>query len=195
MKKTILTIAVLAISLVANGASINWTINGKGTAYGVNASAIDATSATDSTTAVLNSTVYLILASDLTGITGAATKQAFEDALADITIDSSASTSDGTKPDVTSLPVTSSLITTSSQTYGMLVVAQDSFGSAWYKVVTTEATGYAPGASADAQTIVTTSWTTMRNGSWTKGYTAVPEPSTAALALAGLALLLKRRKA
>ena len=27
------------------------------------------------------------------------------------------------------------------------------------------------------------------------GWTAVPEPSTAALALAGLALLLKRRKA
>ena len=194
MKKTVLTIAVLAISLVANGASINWTINGKGTAYGVNAAAIDATSATDSTS-VLTSTVYLILASDLTGITDATTKQAFDDALAAITIDSSTSTSDGTKPEVTKLPITSNLIKTSSQTYGMLVVAQDSFGSAWYKVVTTEATGYAPGASADAQTIVTTSWTTMRNGSWTKGYTAVPEPSTAALALAGLALLLKRRKA
>ena len=194
MKKTILALAVFVAAYSANAASINWTINGKGTAYGVKADAIDSITAADSTTGI-SSTVYLIMASDLSGITGAANKDDFLSALSSITVSDSVSTSDGSKPSVTKVPVSSELISTSSQIYGMLVFAEDSFGGGWYKIVKSEGTGYAPGTSVDQQGIVTTSWTTMRNSSWTKGYTAVPEPSTAVLALAGLALLLKRRRA
>ena len=189
--KTLIALLTLA-AVSAQSASIDWTINGRG-----NATAYDGTTA-------LSSKVYFILASDVSSLTGNETESEFLDALSSITLDDSYSTaSGGAKPTVEKVPVTSSQITgTSEQTFGMVVYSKDADGNGYYKIATAGGTGYATGASADAHTIVQTSWTDLRNASWVSAWTkpsedpsSVPEPATGALALAGVALLFKRRRA
>ena len=77
-------------------------------------------------------------------------------------------------------------------------------GKTYYNISSTTYTlsGYTDATSTpDPYNLTPSNQTyTMADASTTKvspggGWTAVPEPSTAALALAGLALLLKRRKA
>ena len=195
MKKSILLIALVAMAVSANAACIDWNLGGSATRVvnGVKAESKDATSAISGTTA-LSSTVYLLIASDLSGLSGNTSKDAFLSNLALISVSDTYSTSDGKKPAVSAVTVTSDLIQQASQTYGVLVFDTDSFGNGWYKIATATGTGYAPGASADARTTVNTSWNNVYTSSWTKAWT-VPEPSTSVLALAGLALLLKRRRA
>ena len=197
MKRIILTLSTIMMLLNANAASINWSVGGSASRVinGVFAESKDATTATNGSTP-LSSTVYLLVADDVSGLTGNTSKDSFLSNLETITVNKAYSTSDGKKPSVSNLPITSSLITTTEQTYGLLVFAEDSFGNGWYKMATAKGTGYATGASADAQTNLATSWNNVYSAGWTKAYTApVPEPSTAVLALAGLALLLKRRRA
>ena len=74
-------------------------------------------------------------------------------------------------------------------------------GKTYYNLSTTTYTLSSIADNTSTETMSTASsftWTTGEDSSSLKaggGWTAVPEPSTAALALAGLALLLKRRKA
>ena len=196
MKKLLQFAAVAVLAFSSQAASINWTISG-------------------STTYVLNdynnnpyaSTVYLIAASDLSSITDLDSKSAFEDALDDLTIVTTSS-SEGKKPTVSKQVVTDSRLTSGSQfKFGLLVVSEDGDGNGYYKVLAVNGTPYTTGADASAQTTLTTPWNTLGGQSWTSAWTkqndpvnpdpqpGVPEPATGALALAGVALLFKRRRA
>jgi hypothetical protein len=85
-------------------------------------------------------------------------------------------------------------------TFGFLL-AYAAEGKTYYNLSTTTYTLSNIADNTSTETMSTASsftWTTGEDSSSLKaggGWTAVPEPSTAALALAGLALLLKRRKA
>ena len=189
MKKIAIAFGVL-LAFYAQAASINWTITG-------------------STTYVMKDylnndfalqTVYLIAAEDVSSITYVEgskelTKNQFYDALSDLQIASATTAADGTKPSVSKQPVTSDLMTAGTRmTFGFLMVSEDAQGNGFYRLLTNQGTPYETGASASAQTTFSSAYNTLGGKSWTKAY-AVPEPSTAMLALAGLALLIKRRRA
>lgn len=92
------------------------------------------------------------------------------------------------------------------QNYGMYIMYTDTTGTKWYNF---SSTVYTVSGLADATSsldaaefafnfnktteIKTTSQSASSGGGWYS--ISVPEPSTAALALAGLALLIKRRRA
>lgn len=208
MKKTLTALLAISAVSVASAANINWSISGSATrvAYGVTATAADATSAANSTTA-LASTIYLLVADDASAfdaLGGNETESAFLTKIGNLTANSAYSTSDGKKPSVDNVAITSGKIKTTAQTYGMLVYSTDSYGNGWYKIVTTAAVaGYNDGASADAQSKINPSWNGMSGGTWVKAWEAptqpvtpdVPEPATGVLALAGVVLLFKRRRA
>lgn len=87
-------------------------------------------------------------------------------------------------------------------TFGVYVTYKDSDNVMWYNVLSYTYT--IPSTADDTTTISAQTFGTDANYAVTGkgkpltsggGWVAVPEPSTAALALAGLALLLKRRKA
>ena len=188
--KKILTLAAFVAAVSTQAASIDWSITGKGTAN-------------DYTGSALSSTVYLLVG-DVSSLSGHTTESEFLTALNALKLDDSYSTSDGKKPDVGDVVITSDKITgTGSQTFSMLVYSKDANGNGYYKIATDSNTGYATGASADAHTTIATSWTDMRNSDWVSAWTKqndpvtpdVPEPATGALALAGVALLFKRRRA
>jgi hypothetical protein len=192
MKTLLLFSAVAALVASSQAASINWTITGNTTYvlkdYNDNAYA---------------STVYLVAASDLSSITDLDSKSAFEDALDDLTIVTTSSSS-GTKPSVSKQVVTDDRLTAGTPfKFGLLVVSEDSDGNGYYKVLNANGTPYATGADASAQTTLTTPWNTLGSQSWVSAWTKptepitpeVPEPATGALALAGVALLFKRRRA
>lgn len=193
MKKLLTALSVI-VAVFAHAANINWTISGKGTA-------------TDYAGANFSGTVYFILASDVSSLTGNTAEAEFLSALDNLVLEDTHTTSDGSKPSVSDVVVSDSKITgTASQTFGILIYSQDTDGNGYYKLTTASQTGYADGAGADAQTKVSTSWTTLRNADWVSAWTKptdpdpgptpdVPEPATGALALAGVALLFKRRRA
>ena len=186
MKKLSTLILLVACSVTTQAATVKWSIGG-------------------STTFVMNDVndkpyasqlIYLIAADDLSSLT-TATKSEFESALSALTIATATSAADGTKPtNVANLEVTSSTLMTAgtSMKFGALIVSEDKeFG--YYKILTATATPYADDAPDASRTAnVRTAWNTISQQSWNKTY-AVPEPATAALALAGLALLIKRRRA
>ena len=127
-------------------------------------------------------------------------KTEFDEALAAITIGSVNAGTDGKKPTengttVSEVEVSSPLLT-ASQNYllGSLYMGYDDAGNGFYRIATNTGTAFDPKVEGSAGT-VSLNWANMGSASWSKGYTAVPEPSTAVLALAGLALLLKRRRA
>ena len=88
--------------------------------------------------------------------------------------------------------------------YVAILLSYTSGGKTYFNLSQTVATAYnaVVGAWEDASAVASFTYSggsaeAAESGSLTAGggWTAVPEPSTAALALAGLALLLKRRKA
>ena len=191
MKKITLLFSVAILATCSHAASINWTVSGS-TTYVMK----------DYLGATYTGSVYLISAANLSTITynetsNPLTKDTFLNALTPLVLDDTESAqSDGKKPAVSQKDVTSSLMTAgTSFTFGLMIVSEDADGNGYFKYLTVNALPHATGASADAQNEVKTPWNTLGGKTWTQGYTAVPEPSTAVLALAGLALLLKRRRA
>lgn len=188
MKKTAILMAFAAMAMTASAASINWTISGAATGTAREF---------DGVTIAANTTLYFIVANDLTTITSSSqlASEFFTD-LSALTITTSAALPTGKKPTVSALPVSSPLLTSGQlTTFGMLYVSEDGLGNGFYRIVTNVAAPYADGAQPIDQQEVITSFSTMAGSGWVQGYAApVPEPATAALALAGLAMLIRRRK-
>lgn len=178
--------AVLAMAVSANAASIDWTISGPppmtANDYLGNPAA--------------NATIYFIVANDLSSITSITQFKAdFLSNLSAITLTTAQMTETGAKPAINQQPVSSPLLTAGTPTtFGMLYFSEDAAGNGYYKIAVSGSTPYLDGAPAYDQTEVVTSFPTMASAGWTQGYVPVPEPATAALALAGLALLIRRRK-
>ena len=188
--KRIITCLVFAAAFTASAASINWQVSGLANKILNNY---------DGSVAA-NTPVYLILAdtASLASITGCADKDTFVSALEDITVASGTTKADGKKWDGAGnyTAYKSPLLTAGAQhALAMLYYSEDAAtGIGYYKITTGKGNAYdetVPGATGS----ISLSYANLGTATWTKGYEAVPEPSTAALALAGLALLLKRRKA
>ena len=189
MKKIVTLFSLLALATCVQAATIKWTISGS-TTYVVN---------DYSGNPYASQTIYLVDGSYLDSLVDVAqSKKDFQDTLEAITIATATSSSTGTKPtNVSNLEVSSNMMTAGSLfSFGIVLISEkDGFG--YIKTYSVNGTPYADDApTANRTGKATTAWaaTGIDKGSWTKSYT-VPEPSTAALALAGLALLLKRRKA
>lgn len=191
MKKILATLALAAMAASVQAASIDWSLSGMNkvlTEY-------------DGTTVAKYTKVYLILA-DNTSLakitydttTEKPTKDEFDTALSTILIANVEAGEDGKKPATTKITVESDLLAAGTSYSLAAIYLSESEGSGYYRIVKTSGTAYDPSVAGSSGS-VSTSWQTLSGSSWTKGYTAVPEPSTAVLALAGLALLLKRRRA
>ncbi len=189
MKKFITLMVLAAASISAYGASINWNISGINNAL-------------DNYTggAAANTTVYLVLGDAaskalLTSSTQLSTD--FFSALAGITINTVTAAADGKKPVVTADIISTSPLLTAGTSYifGMLYVSEDAMGNGFYAWVQSDAVAYNydPEDTSNSSA-VGLSWSSMNSSAWTQGYAPVPEPATAALALAGLAMLIRRRK-
>ena len=198
MKNSILAVLCIAlISSVAQAASINWSISGSTTSvlYAPN------NDGTVSTTPLGGATLYLILATEenlasLETYAGKKDKKGFDDALKDMTLNSTYSTTEtGTRPTVADVVVSSpSLSSGTSTPFALLVMAPSADGSVFYKQITATGIPYADGSTPDAQTTLTTQWGKMTSAT-ASTWKTVPEPSVALMGLLGLGMLLKRRRA
>ena len=198
MKKLIAFFSVIVATVGATyAAAIDWNISGMNKVL----------SAYDGTTAA-NTAVYLVLAdtTSLASITDATDEEAFNTALANIQVGVTESGIDGKKPSTTQSTVESPKLTSGTNyTFGMLYVSKDTAGNGYYRIVTSDAAAYDTSDPSTSQA-VGLSWATMSSAAWSNGWTkptdpdpgptpGVPEPATGALALAGVALLFKRRRA
>ena len=189
MKKIIVLITMATMALSVSAATINWNI------AGLDRVLLER----DGATIAAGTAVYLVLASDLAAITSASQTEAeFFSNLAGITINTTAAQVNGKKPTVVSGIVSTSALIDSGTTYSfaMLYVSQDVLGNGYFKVspsVSGTAYVYNPSDTSNSQ-VTAPSWSNMHSAGWTQGFAPVPEPATAALAIAGLAMLIRRRK-
>ena len=189
--KKLMTLALATLAVVAaQAANINWTVSGNTTTYVYEK---------DGTTPY-SGTVYLVLANDLTSLNNKASQKDFESALAAITLDSGESSSAGVRPATTKKLVSSDLLVAdTATTFAALVYCTDADGNGWYKVGTGSQQPWADGTSTAGQRTVSTPWAKLAadtyKQAWTKAPAPIPEPATGALALAGIALLFRRRRA
>lgn len=197
MKKISLLFTSVLVATASYAANINWTISGVASKVCYDYSG----------SSPLQSSVYLIIADDLSSLAGFTTESEFLDGLNSLTLNSTYSTSNGKKPSVSGVTVSSEKLSGgTSYSFGLLTYTTDSEGNGWYKIGTATETAWADGTDARDQKTVSTSWATMANSTWQSAWTKqddpgpgpqpdVPEPATGALALAGVALLFKRRRA
>lgn len=192
--KKLLTFALFAVVGVASAASINW-----------GASAARNTYVWDSDGNKFNGTAYLVLADDVATILAPTETQTFQDLLGDNMLDSASLSNGAYKLD--DKAVASDKLVDNGTKYDFQVILVDANGN--YKItgIQTEA-AYTPGengprsvgfgdsdfgASRNAPQDPAAAWNpapVYQGGSGT-----IPEPATGALALAGVALLFKRRRA
>ena len=170
---------------IAMGASMDWTMN-----YGRNGYAADKSGNK------FTGTVYLLLTDSISGLSGFTSSSAFETALNEVALGSTTLT-DGKNTDRQT--ATSSLLT-APNTYSVSVLFYDAANKAFYTSTSVSGSAYNLGGDTygDAQGVTFSATNLSANSDAARAgvtWTPVPEPSTAALALAGLALLLKRRKA
>ena len=180
MKKTLI-FALAAVALPSFAASIDWTMSTGGAAnYMVGEDGNK-----------LNGTAYLLLTSDVATFDS-------ESAIQDVALGSATITDGINKERQTS---TSDLLVAPTE-YQFSLIVFDSASSKYFLAADTKTKaaynlgadmtdyGTAQSISFNAQNLYATA--ALRG---TQTYTSVPEPATAALALLGLGLMIKRRKA
>ena len=174
-----MVLALVAVS--ATAASIDWSFSGITTT----AKRIKDSAGNDFT-----GSVYLILASDASTL-NTTSADAFQTSLDKITIGTKAV--DSGRPGSDVVTSTSALLANTSTEYTFQVVVYD--GTGFYLSATQS--NYAYNLGTDDPSSVTFTAQNIGN-TYTSGndikWTAVPEPASAMLALAGVAMLIRRRK-
>ena len=193
MKKISTLLCLAALSVVsAHGASVLWAL-GAGGLKTVGALDPSTGSYSDGSANLSNATLYFLLGSTST----ADVKKAFGDKGLDVSsleglklLDTASSNAGGAKA-AGSTPVSDDAISTGKNAFSVIAVTSvDS--TYFFKLLSGEQSGYDPSAvPAQPKTTMNFSANTVKGVAWT----AVPEPATAALALLGLGLMIKRRKA
>ena len=189
MKKIITSFALVVAAATLQAASIDWSISG------VNSAIADYSGAT-----AANTTIYLILAdaTSLSSITydsvsNPLTESDFYSALSAITVATRTAGADGKKPTPSTGTVESPLLV-AGNSYPMAMIYVSSSGAdGYFRAVTATGNAYDPSIEGSSGG-VGTSWSNMRNSSWTQAY-SVPEPGIACMALLGVGMMLKRRRA
>ena len=192
MKKSILAVALLTgFAISSQGSAILWSIDNTG----IKDFTVDGNAITDSTANLAGANLYFFLGeTTVSDVESAFTGTTFDQTKLSTFLESTTSNGGGGKVKGTT-PVVNDAISSSTSNPFFLVITTVKDDAAYYKLVTGSAVGYeTTGDPLPPTTTMQFTRTSVQGTSWTAAPTG-PEPSTAALALAGLALLLKRRKA
>jgi hypothetical protein len=179
MKKIITMMMVALVAVSASAASIDWQV------------ALGRNTFKDSKGAALNGTIYLVLADTTFNAT---TAEEFETQLAAATLGTDTVTSG--KSSTSAVTATNNKLVAQSaggSSYDFAIVVYDAANSQYYMSATASQYAYAEGVD-DAKLISFTAAQAVTSATWAPTYTAVPEPASAMLALAGVAMLIRRRK-
>ena len=176
MKKFVTMIIVALVAVSASAASIDWAVNLGRTGKFV-----------DSTGTALTGNVYLVLADTTFNAT---TAEEFDTQLKAATLGTMAITAG--KAPTTAATATSDKLTAGTS-YDYAIVVFDVANSQYYMSASNSERAYAAGVD-DPKQITFDAAQATGNASWAPTYTAVPEPASAMLALAGVAMLIRRRK-
>ena len=191
MNKTILALALgLGLASNAPAASILWSVGNAA----IRDFTVSGETVTEGTTYLANANLYFYLGTTTTEevesafSTGTFQKDSFASATF---LEQDVSTTRGARAAGT-VGVTLDAISASTANNFFLVIAATKDDGTYYKYLTGTQTGFdSTKDPPDPSTTMSFSRADVQSKTWT----AVPEPSTAALALAGLALLIKRRRA
>ena len=176
MKKFITMMVVALVAVSASAASIDWQVSlGRSGKF------------LDSTGAAMNGTIYLVLADTTFNAT---TAEEFESQLTAATLSTDSVTSG--KSSGATITATSDALTAGTN-YDFAIVVYDAANAQYYMSASNAEYAYAAGTD-DAKTISFSAAQATGNASWAPTYTAIPEPASAMLALAGVAMLIRRRK-
>ena len=176
MKKFVTMMVVALVAVSASAASIDWVVTlGRSGKF------------LDSTGTAMSGTIYLVLADTTFNAT---TAEEFESQLTAATLGTDTVTSG--KNTGTMLTATSDAITAGTN-YDFAIVVYDTANSQYYMSASNNQYAYTAGVDDPLQITFTAAQATG-NASWAPTYTAVPEPASAMLALAGVAMLIRRRK-
>ncbi len=170
--------AIALVTVSASAASIDWGVNlGRGG------------SLTNSNGDSFTGNIYLVLSDT---VLDTSTTEAFEASLAAATLDTIAVAAG--LPEATAQTATSSLINNGEE-YSFSVVVYDVANNAMYVGANpNSAVAYQPGVTDPNSRLVFDAAMLAAPSQWTPTSTAVPEPASAMLALAGVAMLIRRRK-
>lgn len=181
--KKLLVLALCAACGLASAASIQWNMNLGRSGY-----------IADANGDKMTGTLYFLLTDTANSLSDAVASDTFADTLSSVALGSMELTAG---KNTTVNTATSSQLTADT-TYSFSLLVFDTVNKQYY--VSSALSEVAYDETADVVTPTKVTFDTSKVGStfaasWKSTVPAVPEPSTAALALAGLAMLLKRRKA
>ena len=185
MKKLLVFALCATIAGIASAGSIQWEISMGKKGY-----------IADSLGNKMNGNLYFILTSSADALADAVATDTFATVLASVSLGDPLQLTDGKSSNVTTVTEPSTVLAV-GETYSFSLVVYDVANKQYYLSAALSEKAY--DESAEVVTANSITFDTSHVGStftanWSPT-TPVPEPSTAALALAGLALLLKRRKA
>ena len=180
MKKFITMMIVALVAVSASAASIDWQITlGRSGKF------------VDSTGAAMSGTIYLVLADTTFNAT---TAEEFESQLTAATLGTDTVTSG--KSSSSAVTATSDKLVAQSaggSAYDFAIVVYDAANSMYYMSAAKSEYAYEAGVD-DARNITFSAAEATGSANWTPSYVIIPEPASAMLALAGVAMLIRRRK-
>ena len=191
MKKLLTFVILAAVASTASAASVDWKYNSGRNGF-----------IADSKGNATSGPVYLIFANDASALATAAENDTFASTLENLKLDSVALTSAGKWNGTVDKTATSDKLTVGTS-YDFAIVVYDSAANQYYVSATATQQAYdetaenpvkkgiSLGATQIGSTYSGANWASTKPSSTPD----IPEPATGALALAGVALLFKRRRA
>jgi len=184
MKKILTLTALAALAITAPAASIQWNLSLGRSGF-----------IADSTGAAMNGNLYLVLTSSADTLAAAVETDKFVDTLSSVALDSMVLTNG--KNTTTKTTTSPSLVADTQYSFSLVVF--DTANSQYYLSSALTKEAYDESATVVTPTKVTFTAGMVGSSSgatWSSSTpTSVPEPGTAALALLGVGMLLKRRRA